>query len=360
MRITFVVPILEVSGGARIVSGHAERLAACGHDVHIVSPRRERSTLKQLFKRLLGRENLYVPQERTTVRTVSVPLHVPKHFGKILMSDVPEADCIIATWWETAEWISNFPPSKGAKIHFIQHYEAFAPMPADRVDAVWRLPFFKITIAQWLVDLGRERFGIEEMALVPNSVEDRFRSDEPRTRGNNPTVGFLFHNADFKDFGTSRTAVSRLKEMRPDARFVSFGTMMPGPGEVPDHVEFHHLPSQETIAEIYRRCDVWLSTSRTEGFNLPPLEAMAGGCPAVCSKTGRPLEIIQDGINGYLVDAGDVEGFASALAKILELSEQSWADMSEAARHSVAHPSWTESSALFAEALTRASESVGS
>ena len=57
------------------------------------------------------------------------------------------------------------------------------------------------------------------------------------------------------------------------------------------NVEFHHLPAQEMIAHIYQRCDVWLSTSRTEGFNLFPLEAMAGGCPAVRIKTGRPPEI---------------------------------------------------------------------
>jgi glycosyltransferase involved in cell wall biosynthesis len=224
-------------------------------------------------------------------------------------------------------------------------------MPADRVDAVWRLPFFKITIAQWLVDLGRKRFGIQEMALVPNSVDDGFRNAAQRTKGNPPTVGFLFHNAHFKDFPATRATITRLKEIRPDARFLSFGSMMPAPGELPADVEYHHLPSQETIAEIYRRCDAWLSTSRTEGFNLPPLEAMAGGCPAVCGKTGRPDEIIQNGINGYLVDAGDVQGFAEALANILKLSNESWKNMSDAARDAVARPTWGESSELFEEAL---------
>lgn len=350
-----MVPLLEVSGGARIVAGHAERLAACGHEVLVVAPRRQRLTFKQLVKRLLGRDTLLAPPERTSVRTTNVPLHVPKHFSKIIASDVPDADYIVATWWETAEWISSFSPRKGVKVHFIQGYEAFAPMPPDRVDAVWRLPYFKIVVAQWLVDLGRERFGIKEMALVPNSVDDRFRSSAPREKGNPPTAGFLFHNADTKDFPTTRAAISRVKEIQPGTRFLSFGSVMPVPGELPADVEFHHLPSQETIADIYRRCDAWLSTSRTEGFNLPPLEAMAGGCPAVCSKTGRPLEIIQDGVNGYLVDAGDVEGFAKALLDILQLSNEPWKDMSDAARCAAAHPTWAESSNLFVQALGEAS-----
>jgi glycosyltransferase involved in cell wall biosynthesis len=99
------------------------------------------------------------------------------------------------------------------------------------------------------------------------------------------------------------------------------------------------------------RCHAWLSTSQTEGFNLPPLEAMASGCPAVCSKTGRPLEIILNGVNGYLVDQGDFEGFANALSKILSLSNDAWRSMSQAAIDAVAHPTWEESSKLFEEAL---------
>ena len=356
VRITFVVPLLEVSGGARIVAGHAERLVAAGHEVLIVVPRSSRLTLRDVMRRLAGRESRRVPEDRAAVQTVDVPLHVPNHYGKIVASDVPDADCIIATWWETAEWISGFPRSKGAKVHFIQHYEGFAPMPAGRVDAVWRLPFSKITIAQWLVDLGRERFGIKKMALVPNGIDDQFRSNAPRAKSDTPTVGFLFHNADFKDFPTTRATITRLQEIRPDTRFLSFGSVMPAAGDLPVNVEFHHLPAQEMIADIYQRCDVWLSTSRTEGFNLPPLEAMAGGCPVVCSKTGRPLEIIEDGINGHLVNIGDVEGFATALANVLNHSEQSWAEMSEAARRAVAHPTWAESSALFADALKQANE----
>src|SRR5207237_105687 len=141
---------------------------------------------------------------------------------------------------------------------------------------------------------------------------------------------------------------------RPEVGLVSFGSSVPAPGDLPADVEFHHLPAQEQIANIYRRCDAWLSTSISEGFNLPPLEAMACGCPAVCGRTGRPLEIIEAGINGYLVNQGDAEGFAGALASILSLPDAAWRRMSDAAVKSVAHPTWEESSALFERALIEA------
>ena len=346
-----MVPLLEVSGGARIVAGHAEHLAARGHEVLILAPRPGRAGFKRWLKTLFRMEVATNPLRDASVAKAHVPLHVPIHYGPVVESDVPDADVIVATWWETAEWISSFSDRKGRKVHFIQHFEAFPEMPVERVKAVWRLPFFKIAIAQWLVDLGREQFGIQDMALVPNSV-DHWLFDAPsRGRSAPPTVGFLFHKAPFKDVATSIKAVARVKDLRPDVHLVSFGAVMPAPGELPEGCEFHYLPSREQIAKLYVHCDVWLSTSRTEGFNLPPLEAMASGCPTVCSKTGRPFEMIEDGINGYLIDAGDVEGFSNAILRIISLPDLDWRNMSDAARRSVAHPTWDESSALFEHAL---------
>ena len=354
MRITFVVPILEVSGGARIVAGHAQRLAERGHHVVIVAKRTRRLSLKERAKAWLRGKPVEVPPEHSHVALSGVPFHVPNHWGPVREEDVPDADVIVATWWETAEWIWPFSPEKGAKVHFIQHYEAFPELPVDRVDAVWRLPTFKIAVAQWLIDLAREKFGIEKMALVPNSVDHQFFSSEQRSKRGAPTIGFLYHEVPFKDLPTTIAAARLVKEARPDVQFISFGAARPDDGQLPPDTEFHYLPTQEKIAEIYGRCDVWLSTSLTEGFNLPPLEAMACGCPAVCAKTGRPLEIIEDGVNGYLVDQGDIAGFTKALLNILGLPEQDWRRMSKAAASAVAHPTWEESSALFEQALVRA------
>ena len=352
MRITFVVPVLEVSGGARIVAGHAQRLAAKGHEVLIVAPAPRRRGLKERAKILLNRSPTPSPPARSHVALAGLPFLITGREGVVEASDVPDADVIIATWWETAEWVWAMPPAKGAKVHFIQGYDAFLDAP-DRVDAVWRLPFSKIAVSQWLVDLGHDRFGIEKIELVPNSVNHELFKRRPRKKGDPATVGFLFHPAEFKDMPTTVSAVQQLRKHIPRTKVVSFGVLPPHRGEVPPGTEFHRLPSQEEIASLYGRCDAWLSTSLKEGFNLPPLEAMATGCPAVCSKTGRPVEIIENGVNGYLVDQGDVAGFADALSKILSLSDDAWRKMSKAAIKAVAHPTWEESSALFEQALTR-------
>lgn len=357
MRVTFVVPDLDTSGGARIIAGHAQQLAERGHQVLIVAPTPPAVSLRRTIKALIGRDTLPTPPQHSHYARSKVPIHRTGRDGAVEASDVPDADVIIATFWTTAEWIWPMPNTKGAKVHFIQGYDVAAGRPNDRIDAVWRLPFYKIAVAQWLADLGQNRFGSDKLAVVPNSIDHHFFNRERRPeRSPAATIGFMFHAADFKDMPTTLAAIARLRQLKPETRLLSFGTSRPARGQLPPGTRFYHLPSQERIAHIYSQCDAWISTSRMEGFNLPPLEAMATGCPAVCAKTGRPLELIENGVNGYLVGQEDVEGFADALASIISLSSEEWRLMSEAAAKAVAYPTWAESSALFEAALVKSME----
>jgi len=81
-----------------------------------------------------------------------------------------------------------------------------------------------------------------------------------------------------------------------------------------------HLPGRVgNVGEWYHRADLYAMSSRFEGFPNTLLEALAHGLPAVSldCPTG-PAEMIQDGVNGYLVppDAG-AEGLAVQLASLM-------------------------------------------
>ena len=86
---------------------------------------------------------------------VDVPLHVIDRFRPVTDRDVPDGDVVIATWWETAEWVAKLSPRKGAKAYFIQHYEVFDYTPHRRVKATWRMPLYKITISKWLEPISK-------------------------------------------------------------------------------------------------------------------------------------------------------------------------------------------------------------
>lgn len=62
-----------------------------------------------------------------------------------------------------------------------------------------------------------------------------------------------------------------------------------------------------------------LLTSRYEGFGLVLVEAAAHGVPAVSYRCqSGPSEIIADGVSGFLVEPGDITGFADRICRIIE------------------------------------------
>ncbi|HZK81265.1 MAG TPA: glycosyltransferase, partial [Humisphaera sp.] len=200
MKITFIIPRADTSGGARVVSIYAKRLAASGHEVVIVSrPNRKPTWRERIRSKLTGKPLPYDARRSPSIFDgLDLDLRPINTFRPIVASDVPDADVVVATWWETAEWVSRYPASKGAKAYFIQHYEAHEGMPADRVDATWRLPMHKIVIANWLAELSRERFGDAEYSLVPNSVDMMQFFAPPHEKQPRPTIGMMYSHVPFK------------------------------------------------------------------------------------------------------------------------------------------------------------------
>ncbi len=87
----------------------------------------------------------------------------------------------------------------------------------------------------------------------------------------------------------------------------------------------------EDMDSFYRGLDVYLNTSVHEGIPMTVLEAMARGLPVVAPKVGGIPEVIQDGVEGFLVQNRDPLAFAEkcfALYRDSELRNR----MSEAAK----------------------------
>ncbi|RYJ41864.1 glycosyltransferase family 4 protein [Flavobacterium beibuense] len=76
---------------------------------------------------------------------------------------------------------------------------------------------------------------------------------------------------------------------------------------------------QCNIIKAYQEASICLLTSRSEGFGMVLIEAMACGVPCVgydCPV--GPSDIIEDCLNGYLIQDGDKEAFAEKLNLLIE------------------------------------------
>lgn len=82
--------------------------------------------------------------------------------------------------------------------------------------------------------------------------------------------------------------------------------------------QFRFLGHQHNIPEILSLMDVYLQPSRTEGFSNAVLEAMSTGLPVVATRVGGNPEIIDEGVNGFLVDSEDVAGMTTRLLALVK------------------------------------------
>lgn len=81
---------------------------------------------------------------------------------------------------------------------------------------------------------------------------------------------------------------------------------------------FELRDSLADLAPVYRQADVFVMTSEYEGTPNVLLEAMASGLPVVAPNVGGVPEIVRHGRNGFLVDAGDDEGFCDVVERLVQ------------------------------------------
>ena len=358
MKITFVLPLADLAGGIRVIAIYAERLAERGHEVVVVSQPMARPTWRDHLRSFVKYGRLEVGSEAPASHLdgLKIPHRVLERARPVVDSDVPDADVIIATWWETAEWVAALSKKKGAKAHFIQHHEVFDYMPKERVKATWRLPLHKITISQWLGDSAREEYGDTHVTCVPNSVDTRQFHAPLRGRQPVPTVGLLYSSVPWKGCDISLAALSLASRKIPGIQLVSFGANpLPDSLPLPAGTKYHHNPPQDQLRDIYASCDVWLCGSREEGFGLPILEAMACRTPVIATPAGAAPELLKSG-GGLLVRPEDPEDMSRAILKICDTSDAEWAAMSAQAHATAVSYTWADATDRFEQGLRRAIE----
>jgi sugar transferase (PEP-CTERM/EpsH1 system associated) len=106
---------------------------------------------------------------------------------------------------------------------------------------------------------------------------------------------------------------------------------------------------REDIAEIMQVFDVFVLPSKNEGISNTILEALASGLPVIATAVGGNVELVEDGVNGTLVQPGNVAEMAQALLGYLDVP----ARIAEHGGHARQHAEQRFSIPAMAEAYAR-------
>ncbi len=358
MRITFLTPADNLTGGNRVVAIYAQQLLARGHEVLVVSCAPDRLSLRQKMRAVLERNWQRLHNDGVAqaghIELSGVPHKTLDRPRAIAAGDVPDADIIVATWWETALWMHGMPASKGRKVHLIQGYEVWlAPQAAAPVNAALRLPNLKIAISSDLKNTIEEQLGEIDISVVPNAVDLTQFNAPSRAKQGHPTVGFLYAHAAIKGADICARACELARAQIPQLKVVAFGADQPCSDiPLPDDAEFFYRPEQSELKNIYAACDAWLFGSRLDSFGLPILEAMACRTPVIAVPIGAATDLLGDG-TGVLVAKESPEEMAAAIVALCSKTPDDWQRLSDRAYRKAHGYSWEDASTRLLDILAQ-------
>jgi glycosyltransferase involved in cell wall biosynthesis len=246
------------------------------------------------------------------------PLHnsIKKRYVFALNSNtIPNADIAVATACTTAASLELCSTSKGKRIYFIQHYETWS-MPQNLLDETWRYnDMKKIVISKYLKSIG-ENLGVFDMVYIPNPIDcDLFRLTKD-VRGRKYNVAMMYSNQEIKGSRYGLQALEILKKKHSDFKAVLFGTKSRG-REIPKWIDYIKNPSQEFLVnDVYNNSSVYLCSSISEGWGLPPMEAMACGAAVVTTQNGGISDFCADGENAIICEVKNSEQMAECIERI--------------------------------------------
>jgi glycosyltransferase involved in cell wall biosynthesis len=132
-------------------------------------------------------------------------------------------------------------------------------------------------------------------------------------------VGWVGRMTGVKDTGVVLQTVAALRARGVNAVVCLVGD---GPDREPLEELAHELDIarasyfagyQSDVAGFYRLFDAFFLPSVNEGTPVSAIEALATGTPVVANRVGGVPDVVRDGIDGFLVEPGDVEAAADRL-----------------------------------------------
>ena len=308
MKINFIVPEISRTGGMRVIFEYANRLTERGHNVILYSPNIPFNSYKGMFKpyfikyRFKYAVGKLFSNNKMPVNIFKKKFEI-KNLWLINNLTVRDADATVATSWTSSYAVNRLSESKGKKVYLIQDYEQWNSNN-EYVDNSYSLPMKRITVSNYLQELLREKFHSDSDVIL-NGIDFGIFNNPDKKFNERKQILFMDHMLENKNSEAAIETVKKLKTKYPMLRIKCFA--MRNYHSLPDYVEFVKDPDDKQIADLYRESDIFLFPSLSEGFGLPPAEAMACKCALVGNSVAAVPEFAENMVSAILTSPENPE-----------------------------------------------------
>jgi len=168
-----------------------------------------------------------------------------------------------------------------------------------------------------------------EIAVVPMGIELEEYKDRCSEKGRETPqkrIIFVGRFDPVKGLDNLLRAMNSVGKVLPDAQLILVGdgkerknleSLADSLG-IRDSVDFPGRLNGEKKTEYLCQADLFVLPSISEGFGIVILEAMACGLPVVATRVGGVPDLVEDGVNGYLVESRDFQEMAKKIILLLQ------------------------------------------
>lgn len=297
LHIVYVMTHTGISGGVKIIFEHANRLTRLGAKITIVAH----------FEK-----PVWFPIEADYIQ-------VP--FGLELAKGIPDCDLIVATYWDHIQ--ACIETGIAPVVYFEQgdfhlfDYENMNQTLKQFIHKQFQLPPFIYTISQTAANFIQNIYG-RNAKIYSNAIDGNIFSPIGRKEeGERPYLLMIGReSAKFKGLKIILDAYKQLtNEFDLDLYWIT--PEVPSKDMKQKVTKYFISPTQEQIASLYRGATLYVSGSIYESFSLPPLEAMACGCPVVTTDNKGVLEYAIHRYNALICRKNDSNDLAEKIKELL-------------------------------------------
>ena len=166
-----------------------------------------------------------------------------------------------------------------------------------------------------------------EVSVIPNGISlEKFKVSSRYKKESTRTVIFVGRLHPVKGIQYLIEAMTIVHQKMPDTKLIIVGDGAERSRlekhvkelDLNDCIQFAGKVPQERIPEFMHQADIFVLPSLSEGFPSVLLEAMASGLPVIATSVGGIPELIDEGINGFLVNIKRPDEIADRILTLMQ------------------------------------------